>query len=286
LKTIDTLIPDMLKVVSGEGDWDDAVSKFLSEQISLSAYERFKEPQKPRGYLGLSSVGKPCKRQIWYDVNTPEKGEPFTAKTLGNFFYGDIIERFVLSLIMASGHSMEGLQQQLDVFGIKGHGDVIIDGRVVDVKSASSYSFEKFKKNNIREDDPFGYISQLSSYLYGYKDDPRVTDKTKASFLVIKKDKFDICLDTYDLTEELAKKEQEIENIKRVVKDAVPPPKRWDDEPDGKSGNMKLGTGCSYCNHKNHCWPNIRTFLYSTGPRYLTRVIRVPDVPELKGAED
>jgi hypothetical protein len=42
----------------------------------------------------------------------------------------------------------------------------VIDGVTVDVKSASKYGFEKFLKHNLREDDPFGYISQLSSYVY------------------------------------------------------------------------------------------------------------------------
>jgi hypothetical protein len=45
---------------------------------------------------------------------------------------------------------------------------------------------------------------------------------------------------------------------------------------------MKLGTGCSYCAFKKHCWPGLRGFAYSGGPRYLTNVVKTPDVPEFE----
>jgi hypothetical protein len=41
---------------------------------------------------------------------------------------------------------------------------------------------------------------------------------------------------------------------------------------------MKLDTGCSYCPHKFNCWPDLKTYYYSTGPRYLTKVVREPRV--------
>ena len=47
-------------------------------------------------------------------------------------------------------------------------------------------------------------------------------------------------------------------------------------EPDGKSGNTKLCTQCSYCDFKKICWPHMRTFIYKGGPRYLINVAREP----------
>lgn len=61
------------------------------------------------------------------------------------------------------------------------------------------------------------------------------------------------------------------------------PERAFQPEPDGKSGNMKLGLQCSYCNMKHACYPNLRTFIYSNGPRYLTTVVKTPDVPEVDG---
>lgn len=281
IKTIDTLIPDMLDVIKGNGGWDATITKFLSEGIADIAEKRFSKPQEPRDYLGLSSIGQPCGRKLWFKINRPELGEELSAEALGTFFYGDILEYVVISLAMAAGHRVAGLQEQLDVHGIKGHGDCIIDGVVVDVKSASRFGFEKFKKHAVKEDDPFGYISQLSSYLYGYKDDPRVTTKNKAAFLVVQKDRFKLCLDVYDFTEELKAKEAEVEAVKAMVAGDMPD-RGFDPVPDGKSGNMKLATGCSYCEFKHHCWDNLRTFAYSTGPVFLTKVVKEPRVPEVK----
>jgi len=51
--------------------------------------------------------------------------------------------------------------------------------------------------------------------------------------------------------------------------------------PDGKSGNIRLGTVASYNAFKHSCWPQLRTFLYANGPVYLTKVVRKPDVIEI-----
>ena len=82
----------------------------------------------------------------------------------------------------------------------------------IDVKSCSSYAFKKFKEGRLRDDDPFGYISQLSSYVYAGKDDPLVTNKTHGAFLAVDKQNGHICLDVYDFSEELKTKEKEIGN--------------------------------------------------------------------------
>jgi hypothetical protein len=89
-------------------------------------------------------------------------------------------------------------------------GDAVIDGVTIDVKTASPYSFNKFKEGNLRNEDPFGYISQLSSYVYAARDDDVVTDKKRGAFLVINKVSGEMVLDVYDLTEELAKKEKRL----------------------------------------------------------------------------
>ena len=150
------------------------------------------------------------------------------------------------------------------------------------MKSASSFSFRKFKEGKLREEDPFGYISQLSSYLYGSQDDPLVTEKNKAGFLAFDKQFGHIALDIYDLSPEVKTKKAEVENCKSVVKMSKPPAREYEPEPDGKSGNTKLCTQCSYCDFKKICWPDMRTFIYKGGPRYLINVAREPrDVFEL-----
>ena len=61
--------------------------------------------------------------------------------------FGDILEELLLFLAKEAGHTVTGQQDTLSISGVNGHRDAIIDGRLVDVKSASSYSFRKFKNN-------------------------------------------------------------------------------------------------------------------------------------------
>lgn len=282
MKDINTLVYDIYQVIEGKGGWDKTITEYLAQSISTIAEERFKEKQEPRKFLSLSSIGTPCDRKLWYKINEPDKATPLDAQALGTFFYGDLIESLVIALAKAAGHDVQGEQDQLYVHGIKGHRDCVIDGVTVDVKSASKYGFVKFEQGALREDDPFGYISQLSSYVYAGKDDPLVTDKTTGAFLVVQKDRFKLCLDKYDFTEELKKKEQEIERTKAMVASEIPQ-NRIPPVPQSKtSKNTVLSTQCSYCEFRKHCWPEARTFIYSTGIKHLVHVEKEPNVAEIK----
>lgn len=280
-KTIDTLVDDINQVILGNGGWDATLTKYLADSIAEVTGDRFSKPQEPRGYLSLSALGAPCKRKLWYTVNETDKQEPLSPEALGTFFYGDLLEVVVIALAKAAGHDVQGEQDRLDVHGIKGHRDCVIDGVTVDVKSASKYGFQKFADGNLREDDPFGYISQLSSYVYAGRDDPLVTDKKKGAFLVVQKDRWKLCLDVYDFTDELEQKEEEVESLKRMASSDIPP-ERLPDVPQSKtSPNRILPTTCSYCQFRKHCWPELRSFLYSNGVKYFTEVNKIPNVPEI-----
>jgi len=283
MKKIDTLVYDIEQTILGHNGWNKTLGDFMATNISKMAEQRFSKPQEPRGYLSLSALGTQCERKLWYKINKTEESEELPASALLKFFYGDIVEELVLTIAAVSGHSVTGMQDRMDVHGIKGHRDAVIDGMTVDVKSASPYAFKKFKEGNLREDDPFGYISQLSSYVYAAKDDPKVTDKTHGGFLVIDKVNGHVCLDIYDFTEELKSKEQEVSHLKQMVSLEEPPERGFEPVPQSSSnpnGNKKLATACSYCDFKKECFPELRKFIYSTGPVFLTEVVKKPMVPE------
>jgi CRISPR/Cas system-associated exonuclease Cas4 (RecB family) len=281
MKTIDTLIADMQEVIKGEGGWSGIQGSILGHGIALIANMRFSKPQEPRGYLSLSSIGTPCKRKLWYKVNTPEEAIPLEYNALLKFFYGDMIEELALSLAIAAGHDVRGQQDRLDVHGIKGHRDAVIDGMTVDVKSCSPYAFKKFKEGTLRKNDPFGYISQLSSYVYAGKDDDKVTNKTQGAFLAIDKQNGHICLDIHDFTEDLETKQQEIIEAKEIVSAEFPSDRQRRVPQTKTSPNTKLPVMCSYCEFKKKCWPTARKFIYSYGPVYLVDVKSEPKVPEV-----
>ena len=281
MKHISTLVTDIEEVIKGNGGWTGTLGSMMGNNISMTANQRFSEPQKPRNYLSLSSIGTPCKRKLWYKVNTTDLAIPLRANALLKFFFGDMIEELVLTLAKAAGHDVVGEQDRLDVHGIKGHRDCVIDGMTIDVKSASPYSFKKFKEGNLRNDDPFGYISQLSSYVYAGKDDPLVTNKTSGGFLVVDKVNGHICLDVYDFEDELKNKEQEMLQAKEMVAGDIPE-ERIPPVPQSKtSANTRLDVSCSYCEFRKACWPEARTFLYSHGPVHLVDIESEPFVPEL-----
>jgi len=219
---IDTLIKDMEDTILGLNGWDHLISLKMGDRIGKAATSRFRAPQKPRGYLSFSSIGSPCKRKLWYKINEPALARPLAPSDLLKFFYGDMIEELVLAVVEASGHTVEGTQDRMRINDLAGHRDAVIDGMTVDVKSASPYSFKKFVEGNLREDDPFGYISQLSSYVYAAKDDPLVTNKTHGAFLVVDKVNGSLCLDVYDFTPELEQKEKEVEQVKEMVAGDIP----------------------------------------------------------------
>jgi len=155
----------------------------------------------------------------------------------------------------------------------------VVDGVLVDVKSASTYSFGKFKDHLTKDKDSFGYLDQLGAYLYASKEDPKVEVKNIAAFIAVDKTLGHIAV---DLQPDTGKDYSKIvDNKREMLAQDTPPERAFADEEDGKSGNRKLCVECSYCPFKNKCWPDLRTFSYSTGPRFLTVVKNEPKVMEL-----
>ena len=278
MKSISTLVQDIYSLFTKPVEPDVAVTQAFGQQLAQKILYHLNEGRgKPT--LRMSNLGTPdCK--LWYSINTPEIAEPLSPESRIKFLYGHILEDLLLFLARLAGHKVEGEQDEVTINGVKGHRDAIIDGRLVDVKSASPFSFRKFKDHTLKEDDSFGYISQLNAYLHSSSDDPLLVDKGKASFLAIDKTLGHICLDTYQKDKvdySLLVKEK-----RAMLANTTKPPRSFSDEPEGKSGNRKLGVVCSYCPFKEACWPNLRTFMYSNKPVFLTHVERLPKVAEAK----
>lgn len=228
------------------------------------------------GAIRFSALGKPD-RQIWFDSRPADPlDEPLLPKTYLKFLYGDVIEQLYLYLAKEAGHEVTDEQKEIEVDGVKGHIDAIIDGTVVDLKSASSYGYKKFREGTVEQDDPFGYVAQLSGYA------SVLTPGEPAAWWAVDKSSGDNCVsELKEVVIRHHKPEDRIEELKKVVESDEIPPLCYEPVPDGKSGNMKLPTPCSYCKYKFRCHPDTRLFLYSTGPRYLTKVEKEPNVPEV-----
>ena len=283
MKTIDTLVKDIYDLFSlnpikmDEKEVDkhiDTFGEMLKVHIKAFMYE---EPR-TKGNLRLSAIGKPD-RQLWYDVNSKKEIEDLTPSTRIKFLYGYILEELLLLCASIAGHKVTDQQKEVNIEGVLGHQDSMIDDVLIDCKSASAYSFKKFKQNNLLEDDPFGYIAQISAYA-------EANQVNKAAFLVIDKSSGEICLTPVHQMEMINAKER-VKHLKGMVSNNHVPDRCYDPVADGESGNLKLAIGCVYCSHKRECWSDcnngqgLRAFRYSRGLSYLTRVAKEPKVEEV-----
>jgi hypothetical protein len=279
MKSLDTLVDDVYGLFDPDTDHEpneELLNEFTENLKQLLRSRLRSSPRRSGGGIRFSSLGKPD-RQVYFDHHPdPANEEPLLPKTYLKFLYGDVIEQLYLYLAKESGHSVEQEQAEIEVNGIFGHIDAIIDGTVVDLKSASSYGYRKFEEGTVEQDDPFGYVAQLAGYA------AVLTPGKEAAWWAVDKSSGDHCVSVLKPT--VIKHhlpEPRIEHLKKVVESDTPPPLCYEPVPDGKSGNMKLPTPCSYCKHKFRCHPDARLFIYSSGPRYLTTVAREPDVPEV-----
>lgn len=238
-------------------------------ELGRMVIERVSEEHKPR--LRLSNLGESCDRKLWYSVNCAELAEKLSGPTRIKFLIGDITERVILFLARLAGHSVTDEQKEVTLHDVKGHIDAKIDDHLVDVKSASPFSFRKFEDGLTPDTDAFGYLSQLGGY-------GKAEGDTRGSFLAVDKVLGTLALDTHEFPE--TDYEAKVNHARSVIDMSTPPERGYEDEADGMSGNRKLGTKCSYCAFRETCWPGLRTYLYSGRPRYLTVVRRDPKVPE------
>ena len=280
MKDISTLVEDIYGLFEGQGvSVRDEDAEEFGKSLAYLIKSRLETGDQER-YLRFSNVGTDCDRKLFYSINQPNLGEPLPPPTRIKFLFGDILEALLLFLARTAGHSVSGQQSKMEFEGLVGSRDAVIDGHLIDVKSASTFSFRKFEEGLNDSNDAFGYRDQLGLYLEASQKDPLVENKDKAYFLVIDKTLGHITLSP--LKRDKTKNWPLLIERKRMMLSSSSLPKRaYFPEPEGKSGNEGLGVACSYCQFKEACFPNLRTFIYSNGPKFLTKVARLPNVPEV-----
>ena len=282
MKKIETLVEDINKLFTSEDPPipEKEVDTFI-DTFAVSIKEHLKtflyETPRANKNLRLSVIGRPD-RQLWYDINEPNE-KPLSSSLRIKFLYGYLLEELLILLSSVAGHEVTHQQKEVTVAGIKGHQDCMIDNFLIDCKSASWRAFQKFKNNTLSEDDPFGYIAQMSAYA-------EANNVEEGGFLVIDKQSGEICLSKVNSLEMINAKKR-ITHLKKIIKHKTAPSKCFDDLPEGKSGNRKLDVRCIFCSHKSKCWSDandgkgLRIFQYERGKKYLTQVKREPNVTEI-----
>ena len=208
--------------------------------------------------LRMSNVGRPtC--QLWFEKNKPEEALPLPTTFVMNMMLGDIVEAVFKGLLKEAGVKYEDdAKVTLDLdddTSVSGTYDIVIDGAVDDIKSASNWSYtNKFESfDTLKSGDAFGYVAQLAGYA-------KASGKKAGGWWVVNKanGQFKYVPATgIDVEEEVGKitdtaKELETNEFKRCF-DAVPEKFRGKE-----TGNTVLGTECGFCRYRFSCWPGLQ----------------------------
>tara|TARA_R110000765_G_C18868752_1_gene600795 strand:- start:299 stop:1180 length:882 start_codon:yes stop_codon:yes gene_type:complete len=284
LPKLDTLVEDIYSKI-----------EFLSEgnQLEISeadldtfgkdmadALKHWSTPQsRTKDNLRMSNIGKPLRR-LWFDAKTADtKPEVHSAPLQIKFLYGHLLEVLILFFVRMAGHTVTSEQKEISVDGVKGHMDCVIDGEVIDVKTASGFAFKKFRDGTLADDDVFGYLGQLAGY-------EKAENTSEGGFLVMNKETGEL---TTFIPDDLDKPNinEKIKEVRSSLAVDTPPAFCYNPVPEGVSGNMKLARGCTWCPHKIECHKEanegkgLRAFKYAKGLVYLTKVLKEPKVQEI-----
>ena len=250
----------LLDSLEGDSSMDEDVVERFGERCKDALRKQF-NGEKREFTLRMSAIGRPlCQQQMEKEGAKPE---PLKPSLKLKFTYGDMIEALVMAVMEAAKVNIESFQEGVShttgSTTIKGTLDVIIDGKVYDIKSASQHAFKnKFSRSDgfakIAEDDAFGYIAQ--GYLYS-----SAKDLPFGGWIAYNKETGDIAVCKAPASD--AYKRSAIgkanKNIKALVDDV--PFKRQFEKVKERfrnkiTGNYTIALNCRYCNFKTSCWGN------------------------------
>ncbi len=208
--------------------------------------------------LRMSNIGRPtC--QLWFEKNKPEKALPKPTTFVMNMLLGDIVEAAFKGIITEAGVQYEDednyVELELDKTTVKGSYDLVINGAVDDVKSASDWSYRnKFESyQTLKASDPFGYVGQLAGYA-------KASGKKAGGWWVVNKANGNIkyiAADGLDMDEELTKLNDTVATVdsNEFVRCFDPVPETFR----GKAtGNRVLNSNCKFCDYRFECYPTLK----------------------------
>ena len=202
----------------------------------------------------MSNIGKPtC--QLWFAKNKPETALPKPTTFVMNMLLGDIVEAAFKGIIKEAGVPYEDKDNfiTLELGGetIKGSYDLVMDGALDDVKSASDWSYRnKFASyDTLAKSDPFGYVGQLAGYT-------KATGKKVGGWWVVNKANGNIKYVPADglvLDDEIAKLEETVKTVNdnKFERCFEPVPETFRGK---ESGNMILNDNCKFCDYRFACF--------------------------------
>tara|TARA_R110000803_G_scaffold10896_2_gene33121 strand:+ start:5323 stop:6177 length:855 start_codon:yes stop_codon:yes gene_type:complete len=248
----------MSDAVNGKSTMSEEVIEQVGKDVMDALRKQFGGGH-PRGdfRLRMSNLGRPtC--QLWFEKNKSELASNKPTNFMMNMMLGDIVEAVFKGLLKSAGvkyEEPENVSLQVGDTKISGTYDLVIDGAVDDVKSASGWSYDNKFINfeTLSEGDPFGYVSQLVGYAKAAKKKIGgwwVVNKANGAFKYVS-------AANADEDKEMKKIEATIKTVhENKFKRCFEP---IDETFRGKlTGNKILGVSCNFCDYKRSCWENLK----------------------------
>ena len=241
----------------GKSSMSPETIKQIGDDVMAAAQRQFGGGNKRDKFsLRMSNVGRPtC--QLWYDKNKPEVAVPLPTTFVMNMMIGDIVEAVFKGILKEAGVSYEDTDKvSLDLGddSVSGSYDLIIDGAVDDIKSASDWSYRnKFESyDSLASGDGFGYVAQLAGYA-------KASGKKAGGWWVVNKanGQFKYVPATgLDIDKEISHIKKTVETVKenKFEKRFQPVPEKFRGK---ETGNTVLNTGCKFCSYRFDCWPSL-----------------------------
>ena len=276
---LDTLIEDINKVlVEGVDTIPKEVLETFNKACGGLLFRFLKKSRIKKPSLRMSNIGKPD-RQLWFELHSDGAEERAREPNMYlKFLIGDIAELVLLALAQLAGHKVESLQEEVQIEGVTGHMDAVIDDVVTDVKSASGYSFEtKFNKGGLKNHDSDGYIDQVSGYNNALKKD------NGAAFLAYNKESAETCLLRIP-QEDIRDTKTRIRHLRDLLEKDTPPEDKCYKPFVNKKGSLELTRRGAWCPFKFKCWEGLKAYRYATGDIFIVEQrdgeYKAPDVTQ------
>ena len=248
----------MSDAVNGKSTMSEEVIEQVGNDVKDALRKQFGGEVKRGDFrLRMSNLGRPtC--QLWFDKNKPETASAKPNNFMMNMMLGDIVEAVFKGLLKGAGVKYEepkNVSLDIDGTNVSGTYDLVIDGAVDDVKSASAWSYDnKFESyETLKEGDAFGYVSQLVGYAKAAKKKIGgwwVVNKANGKFKYVP-------ASNANEKQEMLKIKATVETVKhnKFARCFEPIEETFRGKP---TGNKILGITCNFCDYKNSCWENLK----------------------------
>ncbi len=244
----------MTDAVNGKSTMSDEIIHQVANDVKDALQRQFGGKVKRKDFtLRMSNVGRPtC--QLWYEKNKPETALPRSNNFMMNMMLGDIVEAVFKGLLRGAKVDYE----ESDTVTLKckdaevsGSYDLVIDGAVDDVKSASDWSYKnKFESyDTLSSGDGFGYVGQLAGYA-------KASGKKVGGWWVVNKAnghfKY-VPASGLNLDDEIKKIEDTVAtvNANKFERCFEPEIETFRGK---ETGNTVLNSNCKFCDYRYDCW--------------------------------